>query len=447
MPIFIVFIFAFLIWCLNIIGIESWFLNITFIISWLLIVSLFIRNKKEESVLNIIMIYSMSVGIICCAIVESGAYLSEIRMFGKLSGATVRVGFTALTFLLSAIMFTGALNKILQPTFTMDFIINKTLNSAIQFIMFGSFIGLAFLYLKYGTPNSNSIDRFEYWNTVAPSWGRYLQFMLLQFSFLLGIKYTETKHKKYLALLIASIFMQFIGGEKFTGPSLSILFFMIPIMYYSRNDLITMLFKPKIFIFVLIVLIIFILSTYLSYAAIYGNPSDGIRYLLERIALQAQVWWAIDSVTDTVNPDLSLMWLLRNAFGVGSNDNIYGMYYLMQQITPPDVFSRFLENGVRFTMGAPANYNFFFGSALGPIVAIIFGFVAGFGTWLMRNAIIMRDLLFAFIVIKYYYFIIQISIMSDWYYFFSAKFTIFTIFIIFYCCVIQRVYFKKWITT
>ncbi|QEO00818.1 hypothetical protein FZO55_08325 [Enterobacter kobei] len=167
----------------------------------------------------------MSVGIICCAIVESGAYLSEIRMFGKLSGATVRVGFTALAFLLSAILFTGALNKILQPTYTMDRVVNKTLNSAIQIIMIGSFIGLAFLYLRYGTPNSNGIDRFEYWDTVAPSWGRYLQFMLLQFSFLLGIKYTETKHKKYLTLLIASIFMQFIGGEKFTGPSLSILFF------------------------------------------------------------------------------------------------------------------------------------------------------------------------------------------------------------------------------
>ncbi|EMP9723165.1 hypothetical protein RVY14_000438 [Enterobacter cloacae] len=446
MPIFIVFIISFSIWCLNILGIESWFLNITFMFSWFLIILLYIKNKKEESALNIIMIYSMSVGIICCAIVESGAYLSEIRMFGKLSGATVRVGFTALTFLLSAIIFTAILNKKIQPIYTMDRIVNKTLNSAIQLIMIGSFIGLAFLYIKYGTPNSNSIDRFEYWDTIAPSWGRYLQFMLLQFSFLLGIKYTETKHKKYVMLLIASIFMQFIGGEKFTGPSLSILFFMIPIMYHSRNDLVTLLFKPKILVFVLIVLMIFILSTYLSYSAIYGNSSDGIRYLLERIALQAQVWWAIDSVSEPVNPDLSLMWVLHNAFGVESDNGIYGMYYLMQQITPSDVFNRFLENGVRFTMGAPANYNFFFGNALGPIAAIFFGFVAGFGAWLMRNSIIMRDLFFAFIVIKYYYFIIQISIMSDWYYFFTAKFIVFTLFIIFYCCVIQRVNFKKWIT-
>lgn len=95
MPIFIVFIISFSIWCLNILGIESWFLNITFMFSWFLIILLYLKNKKEESALNIIMIYSMSVGIVCCAIVESGAYLSEIRMFGKLSGATVRVGFTA----------------------------------------------------------------------------------------------------------------------------------------------------------------------------------------------------------------------------------------------------------------------------------------------------------------------------------------------------------------
>lgn len=431
---------------MSILGIDSWALNIIFVILWIITILSYMKNKSKESVLNIIMIYIMSMGLVCCVVVESGAYLSEVRMFGTLTGATIRVGFTALAFLLSAILCTRVLSGYLQPVNAMDKRVNWSINTLMQIIILSSFAGLLYVYITYGTPNSNSVDRFVYWDNIAPAWGRYLQFMLLQFSFLLGIKFIESKSKKFLILLIASILMQFIGGEKFTGPSLSILFFLIPVLYSLKQNIISVFLRPQFFLLTLIVIAIFVLSTYLSYAAIYGNPSEGLRYLLERIALQAQVWWAVDSVSDTINPQLNLSWLLKNGFGVGLSEGnmIFGMYYLMQQITPSDVFSRFVENGVRFTMGAPVNYNYFFGTVLGPFAAILFGFVAGFGAWLMRNAIVMKDLFFAFIVVKYYYYIIQICIMSDWYYFFTAKFAIFTLFIVFYSLVLQRIIIKKW---
>lgn len=446
MVIFFCFLSAFFLWSVNILGLTSWSLNILFVIVWVFTILSCIKSKNTESALNIIMIYCMSVGVICCLIVEGGAYLSEIRMFGKLSGATIRVGFTALIFLLTTILITGILSKYLQPVNTMDKKINWSINILIQIIMFGSFLGLLFVYSKYGTPNSNGVDRFKYWSEIAPGWGRYLQFMLLQFSFLLGIKYTESKAKKYIVLLVISVSMQFIGGEKFTGPSLSILFFLIPILFYLQKDLISVISRPKIMITILVVLSVFMFSSYLSYSAIYGDSAQGIRYLVERVALQAQVWWAVDSASEIINPQLSLAWLLRYGFGLGLNEgNVnFGMYFLMQKITPSDVFLRFVDNGIRFTMGAPVNYNYFFGNVLGPIVAIFFGFWAGFGTWLLRNAILMKDLFYGFIVLKYYYFILQICIMSDWYYFLTAKFIVFTIFIAFYSLVLQRIIIKKW---
>ncbi len=446
MVIFICFLSTFLIWSINILGLTSWSLNIIFVVVWFVTILTCIKSKNRESVLNIIMIYSMSVGVICCLIVEGGAYLSEIRVFGRLSGATVRVGFTALIFLLTTISITGILSKYLQPVNTMDKKINWSINMLMQLIIFCSFLGLLFVYAKYGTPNSNGVDRFKYWSDIAPAWGRYLQFLLLQFSFLLGIKYSESKAKKYIVLLMASVFMQFIGGEKFTGPTLSILFFLIPVLFYLQKDLISEILRPKIIIIILAVVSIFIFSSYLSYTAIYGDSAQGIRYLLERVALQAQVWWAVDLTSDIINPHLSLAWLLKNGFGLGLNEGnaIFGMYFLMQKITPSDVFLRFVDNGIRFTMGAPVNYNYFFGTVLGPVVAIFFGFWAGFGTWLLRNAILMKDLFYGFIVLKYYYFIIQICIMSDWYYFFTAKFMVFTIFIVFYSLVLQRIIIKKW---
>ncbi|WP_206738730.1 hypothetical protein, partial [Enterobacter cloacae] len=118
----------------------------------------------------------MSVGHVSFSIVESGGHLSEIRKFDKFSGATVRVGFTALTFLLRAIIFTVILNKKNQPIYTMDRIVKKTLNSAIQLITIVSLIGLQFLYIKYGTHDSNSMYRFEYWDTMPPSWVLYLPY-------------------------------------------------------------------------------------------------------------------------------------------------------------------------------------------------------------------------------------------------------------------------------
>lgn len=433
---------AFTIWILSILGLNGWGLNIIFILAWLISLVICAKKAKNATVLNIIMIYSMTVGVICCMVVELGSYLSEIRVTGYLSGATIRVGFSALLFLLSSIFVTKVLSSNVYPIRRMDFRLNYAIDFGMQIIMLGAFIGLLGLYVKYGTPNSNGVDRFYYWDNIAPSWGRYLQFLLLQCSFLLGVKYTEGKNIKYIILLLISIIMQFVGGEKFTGPSLSLFFFIIPVVFYARNDLVSLIFTLKNITLLSVIICIFGFSTYLSYSAIYGGSSEGVRYLMERVALQAQMWWGLDEVSNIINPELSFSWLLHNALGY-SNNGLYGMYYLMSKIAPPDVVMKFLDNGVRFTMGAPVNYNYFFGTAFGPFVSILFGCVAGFGAWLIRNAILLKDLLFSIIVIKYYYFIIQICVMSDWYYLISLKFWFFTMFIILYSLALQRVVFKK----
>lgn len=444
-PLFFLIIGAFFIWALAILGLTSWFNNILFVIIWFLILVYSVKSNKRAVVLNIFMIYSMAMGVVCCLFVESGAYLSEIRVYGSVTGAVIRVGFTALVFILSTVWLTTLLDRYFQPVKVMDLKVNSVANFVIQTVMLFFVIGLFYLYDTYGTPNSNGVDRFYYWGNIAPEWGRYLQFLMLQISFLLGVKYASDKKIKYLMLLVISILMQIVGGEKFTGPALSIMFFVIPLLYYIRGDLISLLFRLRVLLLFSIVLFVLMLSSYLSYVKIYGDASVGLRYLVERIALQAQVWWAVDKIALSVNYELSLEWLLHNAFGYdsGSGNDVFGMYYLMQQIAPSDVFNRFVNNGVRFTMGAPVNYNYFFGNVLGPIVAALFGVLAAFGAWLIRNAIVTKDLLFGFVVIKYYYFIIQICVMSDWYYFINAKFWVFTLFIVFYSLILQRINIRK----
>lgn len=442
-PLLFLIIGAFCLWIITVCGVINWFNNILFTVVWFLILICSVRYNKRAVVLNIFMIYSMTMGVVCCLFVESGAYLSEIREYGSETGASIRVGFTALVFILSAIGFTGLLNMYFQPVNAMDWKVNSIVNFVIQTVMLFFFIGLFYLYDSYGTPNSHGVDRFYYWDNIAPDWGRYLQFLLLQISFLLGVKYASDKKIKYLMLLVFSMLVQIMGGEKFTGPILSFVFFMIPLLYYIRGDLISLFFKGRVLLLFLVVLSVLMLSSYLSYVKIYGDASVGLRYLVERIALQAQVWWAVDRISLPVNYEFSLEWLLHNAFGYGSDNDVFGMYFLMQQIAPLDVFERFVNNGVRFTMGAPVNYNYFFGFLLGPAIAICFGLLAGFGAWLIRNAIITKDLFFGFIVIKYYYFIIQICGMSDWYYLINAKFWVFTLFIVFYSLILQRINIRK----
>ncbi len=440
------FLGGFLIWSLTIIGLESYFFNFTFLFLWCFFVISLILQKKSSSSLNLMYIWAFSTALISCFIVEFGAYLSEIRIFGALSNATVKIGFPSMILLYISINFCDWLTKNIQPQKRLPKFYQDIATGAILMFSITAVLALMVVIIVYGTPNSHNVDRFYYWENIAPSWGRYLQYNLTQLAFILGVLFVNSNRKYiYALLLLFSLVIQFLGGEKFTGPFLSILFFFTPYLVMSKRNLLIRILTPRNLIILSLVFFSFTYIIYLSYLAIYGNNIAATKSFVERIALQSQVWWALDQHSELLNSDLSFDWLATNFFGFGkdSEHDVFGMYYIMKVIAPDDVFQRFFSNSVRFTMGTPVNYNFFFGYLLAPVICIFGGLLMGFSAWVLRVAIDLNDLFYSFIAIKFYYLVILISTMSDVQYLISLKFNLFIVFIVVYGVLLQGIKIKR----
>ncbi len=415
---------------------ASHIFNFVVVVFWCFTCAQFIKKNSSFGSMSLIFFWSFTITGITLFFCEFGTYYPESQLATFLTGATAR-NLILCFFILYAAYFSFS---VLERKVTLSGGIPDALNYFIKrFVILYSVTALIVLlgiFIVYGTPNQYQVDRFYYWENIAPSWGKYIQFLLIQFSLFIGLFYAQSKSKLYLAIIFFSIMTQVFTGEKFTGPFLSLVMFFIPVIVLDNKNLFGIIFKLKSLVLLITFCIVFYIIILSSYESIRG-AENGTIFLFSRIALQSQMWWAIDNFSNLYE-SATLPSILTHFIGFADSDADTGMYYLMKVITPSATFNRFYEQNITFTMASPTNLIYFFSYPFAVIIALLLGTITGSIFWVVKNAIVLNDLVMIFLSLKLYYLIIRVLTMGEVFLLFNWKFLVYTLVIFTYVIISNK---------
>ncbi len=133
------------------------------------------------------------------------------------------------------------------------------------------------------------------------------------------------------------------------------------------------------------------------------------------------MWWTVDSISDGMKP---LSEIIKSFLGLSTEERDKGIFYLMSQITPLNIFEGYYEKKINFTMASPVNIIYFFGYGFSLFIAIPIGFLCGIMLGIFRIAVINSDYWIVLLFVKIQYTIVRIFTMGEMYAFSEPKFLI-----------------------
>lgn len=366
-----------------------------------------IKKGKDLGIIALGLVISYVTASILCAYAETGAWFSEAKIFAHLNGATVRNSSLAAMIMISAYLTYKSLSGVITFKGGISESINRLLLSACCSLSLLFSLILVGINVRYGHPNDYNVDRFYYWANIAPSWGEYVNFMSTQIAVFLGLAYGCRRSRMYLGIFLFSLLAQYMVGEKATGLYASLLMFIIPLFISRKIYLGTVIFKPRFVVISLIVVAGLFCAIYLSYAAM-GGEANAIAMLLNRLVLQSQMWWTVDSISDG---GVTYSEIKQAIFG--GSDGVSGIQYLMREVADPTTFAWFQDKGVNWTMASPANLTYLFGYAGAFLPAILIGVMFGVTSHIVVKAIEFKDVVLIFLSIKLYNGVWQAATMGN----------------------------------
>jgi hypothetical protein len=394
------------------VGIQSFIGNYLFMQSFsvLLFCSyLFLLLTRDTLFFSMafLIIFNFFAVAISTLMIENGAYLIEIRKEGYCTGATTRFVAYAILFLNSAylayaLLLVPAVRKLTADRSEKGGGKNVW---AFAILLIYSLIALYLLLvtLRYGSPLFLGLNRVNYWNLVAPAGTRYIVSLIPQLNILLGTILLMDKppiaRKSILYLAGLGLLIQIFQGDKFSGLVLAAYFFFIPTLIQKFRTVNLKINYRFLFISITIASV-FIGTTVLNYAKLGGSLEFAKWMFMDRVALQGQVWWAIDEGYTGLKP---VSYVLKHILGFGAADYERGLYHLMAVISPSDVFLAYFTGGGSFTGGFPAIFTVSFGYELGAFFTMIIGLVCGAVLVLLLEVIERRDLFTLFFAVKLFF--------------------------------------------
>ncbi|MCK3658644.1 hypothetical protein A4G18_07970 [Pasteurellaceae bacterium Pebbles2] len=330
---------------------DYWLISNYFsVFVWIITFAYLLKRSSTFCIIAFPVFYAVTIASIVCLIAEHNMYFSEIGQYAFLSGATARI----LSLCGVIILFAYGSFNILMKVYTVNaaifpWKINELLLSIVIFIYILCCCTLFGVAIKYGHPNDYGVDRFYYWNNIAPKQAEYIKFSMSQLVIFIGLSYSLTKKKKYIVLFLFSLVSQYSVGEKFTGLLSAIMVFLVPIVIIGNIRILNYLKNAKVILFSVLTGIGLFFSAYLSYVAI-GGEHNAIALFLNRLVLQAQLWWSLDQLSGL---DIKSWQEIQSHFLGLNNDEPYmkGIFYIMYLVSPYPVYQWFTEQGISMTMG------------------------------------------------------------------------------------------------
>ncbi|AYH32752.1 DUF6418 domain-containing protein [Pectobacterium parmentieri] len=400
---------------------ATYFLNIVAVLFFLYYCYKLIKLNGDFSSVGIFFIFSYAVTSVICCIAEFGGYFTEIKQFSYLTGATARntyLAFFTLHFACLSFNFFKKINYSLVPLGGSVAFFERSFITIIYLCMVGV---LFFIGVIYGHPNDYGVDRFYYWNNIAPKWGQSLIYFIQICFIFLGRLFAMTKRKIYVFMLFLGLLSFYMTGDKFTGIFNSIVLFFIPVFILSKKILSEIIFDKKFMMLVGSLFFSLLVVTYFSYLFIYsGDGGKAIEMISVRLFLQAQMWWALDSVSNLFSKDINIIW--QNFFGFFNEPEQSGIYFLMKQVAPVNVFYTMFEEGVAFTMAYPSNLIYFFGISFSPLAALGCGIIIGVILSILYRTVVGGSAILLPMVTVLYYSVVQAFLMGNTSHFASVRF-------------------------
>lgn len=279
--------------------------------------------------------------------------------------------------------------------------------------------------LVYGSPLMLGIDRFNYWQNIAPIGYRHMHSLIPQFSFLISFAYITNMLEKKTAIIwfALSLVILILGGEKFSGLVAILFYAMLPIVILKNIQL-----SFKGIIYAILFVSILVLLVFYNYYQIYGES-----FLLKfenRLILQGQMNWAIHEMS-TFNI-ISINDIYKSFFGFNAEIGERGIYMLMYLVAPEATVSMYQNDGVTFTAPFPANIEYFWGKLFAPIIIFFISALAALFLGLLYSAIKARAFIISIVLLKVNLYIYLSIMMGELYMLFNIKFFVYIFLIMFY---------------
>ncbi|MFW2151693.1 DUF6418 domain-containing protein [Acinetobacter gyllenbergii] len=351
-------------------------------------------KDKNFFIISFYVFFAFVTTIVISLLVEHGTYLLEVDEMSYATGITFKGALTGFLFI-SSMYFSF---KLFQKTN----ISVRNLNRPSQILIFNLFrllvasisIVMLLLLLRYGFPLFMGVHRADYWASYAPSWGGVLAFWLVQLAFPLGYMYAKSRSKKDLYLFLGLLIVTILAGSRFTGIMQSLVYFLIPVLVISSKFKI---YNPKFSVSFGVVFVLLLSIVLNSFDA--SSKQERQANLGLRIALQAQMWWALDNIS-TLSPR-STNEIINSYIGVAKNPNDKSVNYLMYLVAPAKSVLSKTETDSTYTMSGFFNSYYFFGYILGGIVNIFWGVFFGFLIFLVYLSIVSSsNILMSFFAFK-----------------------------------------------
>ncbi|HAV3060856.1 TPA: hypothetical protein JH929_002271 [Acinetobacter baumannii] len=327
-------------------------------------------KDKNFFIISFYVFFAFVTTIIISLLLEHGTYLLEVDEISYATGITFKGALTGFLFISS--MYYSF--KFFQRTN----ISVRNLDSTSQNLVFNIFrllivsisIVMFLLLLRFGFPLFMGVHRADYWASYAPSWGGVLAFWLVQLAFPLGYIYAKNRLRKDLYLFLGLLIVTILAGSRFTGIMQSLVYFLIPILVMSNKFKI---YNPKFVISFGVVFILLLSIVFNSFDA--SSKQEREANLGFRIALQAQMWWALDNIS-TLSPRPANE-IINSYIGLAKNPNEKSVNYLMYLVAPAKSVLAKTETDSTYTMSGFFNSYYFFGYILGGFVNLFWGIIFG----------------------------------------------------------------------
>lgn len=354
------------------------------------ILNIYLKDQKYSFTISYTLI-ALVLATIISIYLEYGVYLFEMRTTSYKTGLPLKISIQLILFFLSSYLIFYKLKKGSIQVIPLTAKSNQLIIIFTRLIMMGIITILVSIALKYGTPSSHLLHRNDYWTYIAPSWGMTLVYFLIQLNFLLGVNFSH-KHKLIdLCLFIMSTICILLMGERFTGLIYLFLYFFLPVMINSNRKI--NLFK------IMLLSIPFLLILFIALSSTYEK--DKIGNIINRAAVQAQMWWGLEQLSDIDPKPLHI--ITDKYFGLNEPPRESGVYYLMDQVADRDIVDARYKTQSTFTLAGFMNNIYFFGYFFGSIINILWGLLFGVITYFFYIGIIYKNYIFSLISFKFFY--------------------------------------------
>ena len=410
-----------------------------------------VYNKFGNSIpfLIIFLVYAFW-ALFSIVYIDNGTYITEQSRYSYFTGASYRLLFVIMPFLICApIFFCKFMKKVDGAIEEKCLKVRKEKIYCILQIAGGVLIGYLYLNIMasgipiftQGVTNFNFYKQYSKFPLASSLQSTFLQFFILVNGIIFSDKEMTKKNKIFAIMFyILSILYRVFFGEKFYPFLIYTIWFFMPLLtqYFSKQKN-NGFFNKKVILITISVFVILLSSSYIKYAL---KPSKDFESPLEHIiarifSLQSHMFWGYDKYIIENNIGWINFENIRNELLAGLKNTSkfssdIGLTKIMYIVSPKNIVDRYINNMTRFYGGYWTLSIGMFGYVISAIYSIFVAYMFAYYASKFAQALKNKDVVLLFMASSCYYIFFTYFNEANFSFLFSKKMILYTIIILGY---------------